>query len=253
MAFDQVARAQMERLMSDFGRVYRERNEALQELEQAHHQALMRLAVAAELRDGDTGVHIVRLGYLAEALALHLGQDPAWARQLRLAAPMHDVGKIGIADSVLKKPGPLTPAERAEMQQHPRMGAEILGHSTIPLFQLAADVALNHHERWNGSGYPAGLSGDAIPLAGRIVAVVDFVDALTMDRCYRSAFADEMALVMLAEQSGQHFDPDVVNAFIDHTDEMLAVRDWVNRTQPGFGEIANDRLCPPRLIPQGAA
>jgi putative two-component system response regulator len=230
--------AQMERLVADFGRMYRERNEALREVASAHHEALLRLARAAEYRDDDTGVHIVRIGFLAEALALRLGQPAPWATLLRQAAPMHDIGKIGVPDAVLKKPGRLTEAERAVMCDHPRIGAEILGRSRIPLFQLAAEVALSHHERWDGSGYPAGLAGVSIPLSGRIVAVVDFYDALTMDRCYRPAFSDEQALAMLAEQRGRAFDPQVVDTFLAHADGLRAVRDRVNAGHPAYAELS---------------
>lgn len=238
LAFETGATAQMERLLDDLGRMYHERNSALEALEAAHLDTLMRLAVAAELRDDDTGAHIVRLGYLAGALARHLGVDEQGAQMLRLAAPMHDIGKLGVPDDVLKKPGALTPEERRLMQTHPRMGADILGNSAIPVFALAAEVALHHHERWDGTGYPHGLAGEAIPLSGRIVAVVDYFDALTMDRCYRPAFADDRALAMLAEQSGQAFDPGVVAAFLAHAPELMALRDWVNQTQPGFVQLS---------------
>ncbi|CAM3787131.1 HD-GYP domain-containing protein [Roseateles saccharophilus] len=237
LAFESSASAQMERLLSDLGRMYRERNVALQALENAHHEALIRLAVAAEMRDDDTGAHIVRLGYLAEALARLMGVAPERAQMLRLAAPMHDIGKIGIPDHVLKKPGLLTSEERSLMQTHPRLGAEILGSSRIPLFSLAAEVAMHHHERWDGTGYPRGLAGDDIPLSGRIVAVVDYFDALTMDRCYRPAFADDRALAMLTDQSGIAFDPAVVAAFLTHAPELIKLREWVNTTRPGFGGL----------------
>jgi len=236
--FSVDASAQMERLVADFGRMYRERNDALQEVARAHHDALLRLARAAEYRDDDTGVHIVRMGFLAGALALRLGQSEAQAMLLRQAAPMHDIGKIGVADAVLKKPGGLTPDERAAMNEHPRMGAEILGRSRIPLFQLAAEVALSHHERWDGSGYPAGLVGEAIPLSGRIVSVVDCFDALTMDRCYRTAFEDDKAFAMLIEQSGRGFDPRVVAAFVANRDEMVALRDRVNHENLGLEQLS---------------
>lgn len=238
LAFETGATAQMERLLDDLGRMYHERNSALEALEAAHLDTLMRLAVAAELRDDDTGAHIVRLGYLAGALARRLGVDEQGAQMLRLAAPMHDIGKLGVPDGVLKKPGALTPEERELMQTHPRMGADILGNSAIPVFALAAEVALHHHERWDGTGYPQGLAGEAIPLSGRIVAVVDYFDALTMDRCYRPAFADDRALAMLAEQSGRAFDPGVVAAFLAHAPELMALRDWVNQTQPGFVQLS---------------
>jgi len=242
LAFESSASAQMERLLSDLGRMYRERNVALVALENAHHEALIRLAVAAELRDDDTGAHIVRLGYLAEALARLLGVPAERAQTLRMAAPMHDIGKIGIPDNVLKKPGLLTTEERALMQTHPRLGAEILGSSQIPLFALAAEVALHHHERWDGTGYPRGLAGEEIPLSGRIVAVVDYFDALTMDRCYRPAFADDRALAMRADQSGSAFDPTVVSSFLAHAPELIQLREWVNTTKPGFGELGQPQL-----------
>jgi putative two-component system response regulator len=240
-AFGTNATAQMERLLDDMGRVYRERNAALLELEHAHHHALLRLATAAELRDGDTGEHIARIGYLAEALARHLGVPPERARQMRMAAPMHDIGKIGVDDHVLKKPGPLTPHERRLMERHPQMGADILGHSDEPLFALAAEVALHHHERWDGGGYPQGLRGEAIPLSGRIVAVLDFFDALTMARCYRPAFPDAKALEMLGAAAGSHFDPDVVACFLHHAPELIALRDWVNSNQPALADLAERR------------
>lgn len=238
-SFDVAATAQMERIIADLGKMYHERNEALQEVARAHHEALLRLTLAAEYRDDDTGVHIVRIGYLAEALALALGQSTAYAAMLRRAAPMHDIGKIGIPDGVLKKPGPLTAPERETMKTHPLIGAEILGRSRIPLFQLGAEVARTHHERFDGRGYPSGLAGEAIPLSGRIVAVVDFFDALTMDRCYRAAFSDEEALNMLARERGQAFDPRVVDAFVAHAAGLMELRDALNRTRPSFEDLVS--------------
>lgn len=237
--FDAAAGAQMETLLRDLGRMYRERNAALKEVTRAHHDALFRLALAAEYRDDDTGEHILRMGFGAEALALAAGAESAWAAMLRKAAPMHDIGKIGIPDAVLKKPGQLTDAERDVMRRHPEIGAGILGQSRIPLFRLAAEVALTHHERWDGAGYPQRLSGDAIPLAGRIVAIVDFFDALTMDRCYRPAFADERALAMLAAESGRAFDPRLVATFIEHAPALLALRDRINRRGASFADLVD--------------
>lgn len=236
---DRAAVAQMERMLLDLGRMYRERNEALEEVSRAHHEALFRLALAAEYRDDDTGAHIVRIGFLAERLARDVGQSADDAAMLRKAAPMHDVGKIGIPDNVLKKPGSFTPEERATMNQHAAMGAKILGSSRIPLFQVAAEAALAHHERWDGSGYPAGLAGEAIPLSGRIVAIVDFFDALTMDRCYRKAFSYERALAMLAEQRGKAFDPDLVDAFLADAPGMIALREHIDRLHPSFADLAD--------------
>jgi putative two-component system response regulator len=130
------------------------------------------------------------------------------------------------------------PEERLVMNQHPAIGADILGRSRVPLFELAAEVALTHHERWDGSGYPRGLRGDAIPLSGRIVAVVDFFDALTMDRCYRKAFPDDVALDMLIKQRGAAFDPVVVDAFLDESAQLIELRESINRQPPSFEELA---------------
>lgn len=240
-SFPSAAMAQMENLVQDFGRMYRERNDALEEVAKAHHEALFRLSLAADLKDDDTGTHIVRLGYLSEALALLLGQKPKQAEMLRKAAPMHDVGKIGIPDGVLKKPGAFNEAERAIMNQHAQMGADILGRSRVPLFQLAAEVALTHHERWDGTGYPNQLAGADIPVSGRIVAIVDFFDALTMDRCYRKAFTDEVALHMLQAQCGKAFDPHIVDIFLTHSEEIIAVRNRVNQNHPTYNDLVAGR------------
>lgn len=240
-SFSEAATLQMERLVGDFGRMYRERNEALEEVARAHHEALFRLSLAADLKDDDTGVHIIRIGFLSEALALLLGQSKAAARMLRKAAPMHDIGKIGIPDYVLKKPGSFLPEERITMNQHSAMGAEILGKSRIPLFQLAAELALSHHERWDGTGYPSQLAGEAIPMSGRIVAIVDFFDALTMDRCYRQAFSYEKALQMLVEQRGKAFDPSIVDVFLAHTGELIALRQRINESRPTFEDLVDAR------------
>ena len=235
--FDAHASAQMERMVQDLGRMYRERNRALMEVTAAHHEALFRLALAAEFRDSDTGVHIVRIGYLAEALALALGQTAGYARMLRKAAPMHDIGKIGTPDSVLKKPGALTPDERQVMNCHAANGASILGRSNIPVFRMAAEVALTHHERYDGRGYPAGLAGQDIPLCGRITAVVDFFDALTMDRVYRRAFAVPEALRMLSDERGRAFDPVVVDAFLRNAEEIDALRLRITAECPSFDAL----------------
>ena len=238
-SFSEAATLQMERLVGDFGRMYRERNEALEEVAKAHHEALFRLSLAADLKDDDTGVHIIRIGFLAEALALLLGQSRQSASMLRKAAPMHDIGKIGIPDNVLKKPGSFQPAERATMNQHASMGADILGRSRIPLFQLAAELALSHHEKWDGTGYPHGLAGENIPISGRIVAVVDFFDALTMDRVYRKAFPYEKALAMLQDQRGRAFDPRIVDVFMAHSEALISLRERINQTHPTFSDLVD--------------
>jgi len=184
--------------------------------------------------DHDRGARRVRLGHLAEALALHLGLGIATARLLRQAAPLHDIGELEAGDNGAEPPWPLTADEkRLHRRAQPRRGAALLGGSSLPLFALAAEIALHHRERWDGSGYPDGLRGDTIPLSGRIVAVVDYFDALTMPRSYRPARADDRALAMLAEQAGSAFDPSVVAAFLAHAPELIALRDHINATRPG--------------------
>ena len=242
LGFDdsEMALQQMLAITRDLRQVYQERNDALNKLAKAHHEALLRLTLAAEYRDDDTGVHIVRLGYMAERLAQRLGEPERYCHMLRLAAPMHDIGKVGIPDAVLKKPGALTPEERLVMNEHPTMGARILGNSEVPLFKLAAEVALTHHEKFDGSGYPNGLAGKDIPLSGRIVALVDFFDALTMDRCYRKAIPDDTALEMVAMQRGHHFDPDLVEVFLGATDEFITLLDEINAKPITFETMMAD-------------
>jgi len=237
--FSPAAADQMEKIVFDLGRMYQERNEALQEVARAHHEALFLLSMAAEYKDGDTGIHIVRIGFLAEALALFLGESKDYALMLRKAAPMHDIGKIGIPDEVLKKPGAFTPQERAIMNQHSAIGADILGKSRIALFQMAAEIALAHHERWDGKGYPNQLAGPAIPLSGRIVTIVDFYDALTMDRVYRPAFSHEKALEMLLAERGKAFDPDIVDCFLRNSAAISALREQVTAGRMTFADLIN--------------
>lgn len=167
----------------------------------------------------DLSAHRQRLGRLAEGLALRLGWDADRARQLRLAAPLHDVGAQAAPALADDAPG------ARSLHAQPRRGAALLGSSSLPLFALAAEIALHHRERWDGNGYPHGLRGDEIPLAARIVAVVDYFDALTMPHSYRPARADDRALAMLAEQSGAAFDPALVNTFLAHAPELIALRD----------------------------
>ena len=198
------------------------------------------LALAIEVRDAYTRGHCDRTGRIARALGQCFDLEPAQLEQLELAAHFHDVGKIGVPDNVLKKPGPLTPEERAVMNRHAAMGAEILGASDVPLFRLASEVALSHHERFDGAGYPRGLAGTDIPLSGRIVAVVDYFDALTMDRCYRPAIADDTALAMLERERGRLFDPAVADAFLTRADQMVALRERINQRRPQFSALIDD-------------
>lgn len=195
-----------------------------EELRATRLEIVQRLGRAAEYKDDETGLHVVRMSHYAHRLALAAGCDEAWAEDLLNAAPMHDVGKIGIPDVILQKPGKLTPEEWAVMRRHPEIGAEILGEHASRMLCMARAVALGHHEKWDGSGYPAGLSGEAIPLAARIVAVADVFDALTSVRPYKPAWPVEQATTLLTEQSGRHFDPRLVAVFLELLPQILEIR-----------------------------
>ncbi len=184
-----------------------------EDLDRARFESLRRLALAAEFRDDETHQHTERVGRCAAAIAGELGLPATAVAELLEAAPLHDVGKIGISDTILLKPGRLTPDELTEMRRHSEIGARILSGSDFAVLELAAEIALTHHERWDGSGYPAGLRSEEIPIAGRIVALADVFDALTHVRPYKGAWPRPEALAALREGSGTHFDPQVVAAF----------------------------------------
>ncbi|MCZ7662124.1 MAG: response regulator [Thermoleophilia bacterium] len=193
-------------------------------LERAYRESLYRLAAAAEYRDEETGNHIRRMGMYSHLIARGMGLDDDFLTLVLLASPMHDVGKIGIRDSVLLKPAKLTPEEFDEIRAHTMIGARILAGSESPLLQMAEEIALNHHERFDGSGYPNGLRGEAIPLSGRIVALADVFDALTSRRVYRPPYSVEEAVDMIREGAGTHFDPRVARAFDGALDEILRIK-----------------------------
>jgi response regulator RpfG family c-di-GMP phosphodiesterase len=186
-------------------------------------EIVTRLARAAELRDPETGQHLERMSRYSEKIARALALDDEFCERLRIAAPMHDIGKIGIPDSILLKPGPLTPAERLEMQKHAQQGGEILERSTSELIRLAGEIAISHHERFDGSGYPFGLAGEAIPLSGRITSLADVFDALTSVRPYKKAWAPEEARSYILAERGRHFDPACVDAMMAAWNEILAI------------------------------
>ena len=197
--------------------------EAQASLRRSHEETIRRLSRAAELRDDDTGAHIERVSLYCELIAQRLGLDPDMREQLRIASPMHDIGKIGIPDSILLKPGPLDPAERAAMERHAEIGHRILAGSGAELLDLAATIAWTHHERFDGGGYPQGLAGEAIPLAGRIAAVADVFDALTSDRAYRGAVPFHEAIAQLRSGRGSQFDARVLDAFLEGAGEIRAI------------------------------
>lgn len=193
-------------------------------LERSHRAAIAMLGVAGHYNDNDTGVHIWRMGMYSRALARAVGWPEDDQILLELAAPLHDTGKIGIPDAILKKPGPLTAEEWVIMRTHPTIGHEILAKSDALQFRLAAEVALGHHERWDGNGYPNGLAGTDIPESARIVAVADVFDALCMKRPYKEAWPVDKALDTLRDNAGTQFEPRLVAAFHDITPEILAMK-----------------------------
>ncbi len=184
------------------------------DLEEYQLEAFQRLAVLAEFRDTDTGEHTIRVGDLAGEIADELGEASPWSHRLRLAARLHDIGKVAVPDAILLKPGKLTDDEMAVMRTHTTVGAEILGGSVSPLIQLAAEVALNHHEWWDGRGYPNGAAGEAIPLSGRIVGVADVFDALLSARPYKRAWTTAEAAQYIIDGCGAQFEPRIVDAFL---------------------------------------
>ncbi len=194
------------------------------EIRNREEEIALHLVWASEYRDDDTGEHIRRIGMFSAELARSLNWNPEKVEHLRVAAPMHDVGKIGIPDQILLKPGKLTPEEFETIKKHTVIGANILGHSKIPLLKLAATIALSHHEKWNGSGYPQGLRGEDIPEAARIVAVADVYDALVYDRVYRPAFSEEKALAIMEEGRGSHFDPRIFDCFLKNLPKLQQIR-----------------------------
>ncbi len=200
-------------------------SELVRELSETNRDLLRRLAICSRFNDDDTGYHIQRVGDYSAALASAIGQSPAFCAIMRVAAPMHDIGKIGIPQSILQKPGKLDSDEWTKMKQHAEIGEQILAGTTSTLVQLAAEVAGTHHEKWDGSGYPKGTKGDAIPISGRLVAVADVFDALTTERCYKRAFPLDKAYAILKEGAGQHFDPQVIDAFFEIEDEILEIRE----------------------------
>ncbi len=185
--------------------------DSLSQIADAQEQTLMRMAVYSEARDAFTGEHLHRVRFTAHQLALALGCTAEEAGAIGKAAIAHDLGKIGVSDAVLGKPGKLTPEEFEVIKTHAEIGERVLAGS--PLFELERQCARHHHERWDGSGYPDGLAGDRIPLVARITSVADVFDALTSKRPYKDAWPSDQALEYLEEHSGTHFDPDIVRAF----------------------------------------
>jgi HD-GYP domain-containing protein (c-di-GMP phosphodiesterase class II) len=198
---------------------------AIDELRLSRQETIEGLTKAIELHDSSTGEHVERMAAIAALLATEIGLDPDRVDLLRSAAPMHDVGKIGIPAELLCKPGPLSAGERATMELHTLIGHKVFAHFESALSRTAASIALTHHERFDGSGYPNGLAGEETPLEGRITAVADVFDALLADRSYRPALRLDDAIDVMRDGRGTQFDPLIVDALLDHLDEALAIRD----------------------------
>lgn len=199
--------------------------QAIDELRSSRLETVERLARAIEFHDSSTGEHVTRMAVISAFLGSQLKLDGEFVQLLREAAPMHDVGKIGTSEDILRKPGPLTAEERKEMERHTVVGHKILSGSQSQLLQIAATIALTHHEHYDGTGYPQGLAGEQIPLEGRISAVADVFDALLSDRCYRPALPVSDAVEVIQDGRGTHFDPRIVDLLINGLDEALSLRE----------------------------
>ena len=208
--------------------------ERTQDLRNSQLEIVHRLGQVAESRDPETGRHITRMSRVCAHLAKTIGMAPADCETLLHAAPMHDIGKVAVPDSILHKAGPLDDDERDRMRLHPTVGAEILSGSRSTIVQMAEDIALTHHERWDGSGYPRGLRGTEIPLVGRICAVGDVFDALISARSYKRAWSIDRALEELQRQAGKLFDPELVEALVSVRDDL-----------PGLIELGADEFGMP--------
>ena len=195
------------------------------ELRATRLQIIQRLGMAAEYKDNETGLHVIRMSHYSRILALAAGLGDVVADELLNAAPMHDIGKIGVPDAILQKKGKLDDDEWAVMREHAIIGARIIGDDGSSLLQMARTVAECHHEKWDGSGYPHGLAGEAIPLVARIVAIADVFDALTSVRPYKAAWPVDEAIAYLREQAGKHFDPTLVTLFCAQLPAILAIKE----------------------------
>jgi putative two-component system response regulator len=199
--------------------------ERTRELSETRLEIIRRLGRAAEYRDNETGLHIIRMSQYSAFLGKAVGLSDAECEMLLNASPMHDIGKIGIPDRILLKPGQFEPDEWEIMKTHPAIGAEILSGHHAELMEMARSIALSHHEKWDGSGYPNGLAGESIPLAGRIVAVCDVFDALTSVRPYKHAWSVEDSIAYIGLHSGRHFDPALAQSFQEILPDILAIRE----------------------------
>ena len=241
----ETANKQLEKYAGDLNKSVSELKTVHEELKQAYLDTINRLVLAAEYKDEDTGDHIVRMSRYSALIAEKLELPAKDVQNIAYAAPMHDIGKIGTPDSILLKPGKLTNKEFDLMKTHTTIGGQILANSKAEILKVAEQIALSHHEKWNGKGYPQGLSGDDIPLAARIVGLADTFDALTSKRPYKDPYPVEVALEIIKKEQGQHFDPDVVDVFLENIDEILKIKSEVDSAEDtslsGFAWSERDR------------
>ena len=216
---------QMVKYAADLNKTVSELKAVNQELREAYIDTIHRLVLAAEYKDEDTGNHIKRISRYSALIAEKMGLPASEVQDILYASPMHDVGKVGVPDSMLIKPGRLTEQEFECIKAHTIIGADILANSRGKILRVAEQIAISHHEKWNGKGYPNGLSKDRIPLVGRIVGLADVFDALTSRRPYKDPYPVEVACDMIKKERGQHFDPDLVDIFMKNIDEILSIKE----------------------------
>ncbi len=221
---DEIKRYQAE-LLNIVDERTRALKQTLQDLDKAHIETIQHLSAAAEYKDDDTAAHIRRMSGYATLVAKHCGLSQKEVDFIKICSPMHDIGKIGIPDNILLKPGKLTGEEWTIMKTHTDIGGRILRQGDSDYMKMGAVIAMSHHEKWDGSGYPAGLSGKDIPLEGRICAVADVFDALTSRRPYKEPFSVEKSIAIMKEGRGSHFDPQLLDYFTDNLNEVIAIKE----------------------------
>jgi len=242
----QVAKEQLLIYADDLKKTILDLKVAHKETQEAYLDTIFRLVLVAEYKDEDTGDHIKRMSLYSVLIAKKLGLSDKEVQNILYTAPMHDVGKVGIPDSILMKKGKLTKEEFDIIKTHSAIGAKILSNSKSDIIKTAEQIALTHHEKWNGKGYPQGLSGKKIPLVGRIVCLADAFDALTAKRPYKDSYPIEVACEIIKKERGKQFDPDVVDVFLENIDEVLKIEAEVGVTEDvslsDFVRSERDRL-----------
>lgn len=224
--------AQLVKYAGDLKIIIQELHNTNRQLQEAYLDTIHRLVLAAEYKDEDTGDHIVRMSRYSALLAERYGFGEQEVQDILIAAPMHDVGKIGIPDSILMKPGKLSEEEFTIIRTHPAIGATILAGSSAGILKIAEQIALTHHEKWNGSGYPHGVAGEQIPVVGRIVALADTFDALTSRRPYKDPYPIAVAADIIVKERGRHFDPRLTDLFSDSLQDLVAIKRAVDADLP---------------------